>query len=138
MDPKCIKMLTETMRCVTDIDLTRCGLTFESFKYIAKLIAKNYAIKSILLKSNGLQDDSARELLAAVNQNKHITRCKLDMNPAASLLIHEIEQACQKNSFKEGTDLISDCKENLRLMSNQTAELILDCSFDPKVREAVS
>ena len=91
-------MLTETMQCVTDIDLTRCGLTFESFKYIAKLIAKNYVMKSIVLKSNGLQDDSASELLTAVKQNKHITRCKLDMNPAASLLINEIEQTCHMNS----------------------------------------
>lgn len=114
MDPKCIKMLTASMQCVTDIDLTRCGLTFESFKHIAKLIAKNYVIKSIVLKSNGLQDDSASELLAAVNQNKHITRCKLDMNPAASLLINQIEQACHLNSSNKGTDLISDCKEHLR------------------------
>ncbi len=69
MDPKCIKYLVETMKCVTDIDLTRCGLISASFKLLAQLIAKNYCIKTIILKSNGLQDDAASELLAAVKQN---------------------------------------------------------------------
>lgn len=114
VDPKCIKYLVETIKGVTDVDLTRCGLTCESFKLIARLIAKNYCLKTIVLKSNGLQDGAASELLAAVKQNKHILKCALDMNPAASVLINEIEQACHVNASKVGTDYISDCKDSIR------------------------
>lgn len=78
------------------------------------MIAKNYPIKALILKSNGLQDGAAGELLAAVKQNKHIVKCVLDLNPAASLLINEIEQVCHANSVKVSTDFIADCKNSIQ------------------------
>jgi hypothetical protein len=41
-------------------------LTSESLKLLAKLVASNFLVRSLNLKSNGVGDESAHHLLAAV------------------------------------------------------------------------
>ena len=58
---------------------------------IAKLIPTKFKLESLNLKSNGVGDSSAYKLLQAVKVNPYLTKIRLDMNPAASAVIAEIE-----------------------------------------------
>jgi hypothetical protein len=69
-------------------------------------------------------------LLAAVQVNSFITKIKLDMNPAASSMIQEIEQVLIQNSHQVGGDSIPTYKQNIKEVTRKTAESLLDCSFE--------
>jgi hypothetical protein len=62
---------------------------------------------------------------------------KLDLNPAASALIQEIEQVLIKNSHNV-CDAIPTYKHDIREVTRKTAESLLDCSFDQKVRDSLA
>lgn len=59
------------------------------------------------------------------------------MNPAASSMIQEIEQVLIQNSHQVGGDSIPTFKQDIREVSRKTAESLLDCSFDQKVRNTL-
>ena len=76
---------------LSELDLQKCGLTNDSLLVLSKLIASKFKLRILNLKNNGVGDDSAHQILSAVKQNTYITKIKLDMNPAASAMIGEIE-----------------------------------------------
>jgi len=101
---------------------------------LAKIIACKYRFRSLNLKSNGVGDESAQQLLSAVKLNPFITKIKLDMNPAASSMISEIETVLLQNSHTVCGDSIPNYKHDIREVSNKTAESLLQCAFEQKVK----
>lgn len=69
--------------------------------------------------------------------NSCITKLKLEMNPAASALIQDIEAICDQNSHTILGDCIPHYVSDIQKVSQLTAESLLDCSFDQKVKDAM-
>ena len=63
MDAQCIKYLTDALKShkgtITELELHKCGLTTQSLILLSKLIASQYKLKSLNLKSNGIGDEAA-------------------------------------------------------------------------------
>lgn len=101
METLCVRHLADSLvkrNCsLEELDLQKCGMTQESLVVIAKLIQTKFKVETLNLKSNGVGDESARKLLAAIKVNPNILKVRLDMNPAASSVIAQIEQALAEN-----------------------------------------
>lgn len=98
---------------------------------VAKLIQAKFKVETLNLKSNGVGDESARRLLAAVKANPHIKSIKLDMNPAASSVIVQIEQALEENQKAGPT--ADTFVEDIQNVIEKMTDSLLDCAFEPKV-----
>lgn len=60
------------------------------------------------------------------------------MNPAASSMIQEIETILVQNSHSAFGDAIPHYISDIKNVSQLTAESLLDCSFEEKVRNSIS
>ncbi len=84
-------------RYLEELDLSKCSLKCESVKPIAELIQSQSKIKSLNLSNNNISDLGARLLLTALQQNKFLTKFRIDLNPIRILINREIDLCLSQN-----------------------------------------
>ncbi len=88
-------------------------LTCDSAKFVARLLANKFKLKALILSNNGIQDEGARALMAAIQVNPYLTKFKLDLNPVRNSLVKEIENLIAINLNKIGGQEITHYKSQV-------------------------
>ena len=99
-DPACVKSLSDALsqhknHALTEIDLQKCALVSDCIKPLVNLIQAKYRLRALNLANNGIEDEGAQALLAALQMNPYIIRFKMDLNPIRHSLIKQIEEIAQ-------------------------------------------